>query len=194
MEQVILLKRIYRCDPIKTKGCPNNIKIAKQSLECDGDLRTARFGSPSHNGYDGTHLRGKMAVQHYTGSLLNILLDIFSGTDFKESKIAHQNKQFQKPLYSDILKNTTTPNHQSKYEPRSKPRFAKQQFQRSDYYNLGNYNKINQHPMSGPSRGKQTYQSDSSRWGGWTGNSTAAQGSEHVYNVGTQNRFTMSGN
>ena len=101
LEQVIILKRIFRCDPKNrdplgmksqlseygnnlldelwmTRGCPQNIKIEKQALECDGELRVARFGLPSANGYDGTHFRGEMAVQHYTASMLNVLLDVFS--------------------------------------------------------------------------------------------------------------------
>ena len=70
LEKVILLKRIFRCDnnqsdpsQIKaklsefgnrvlddlwlSKGCPKNIIIAQQQLECEGDLRVQRFGMPS---------------------------------------------------------------------------------------------------------------------------------------------------
>ena len=93
------LKRIFRCDPLNddpaqikyklsefgnrvlddiwlSKGCPKNIHIVQQSLECSGNLLTERFGSPSNRSFDGVHMRGKMAVQHYTRSVINALADI----------------------------------------------------------------------------------------------------------------------
>ena len=87
---MVILKRIFRCDTLKndpnqiknrlsdiwlTKGCPKNITIAQQPLECDGNLRLSRYGSPSAKGSDGIHMRGVMAVQHYTGSFVNFLLE-----------------------------------------------------------------------------------------------------------------------
>lgn len=63
-----------------TKGCPKNISIAQQPLQCEGNLRIARYGFPSSRNYDGIHMRGKMAVQHYTGSLINVLLDVLPGS------------------------------------------------------------------------------------------------------------------
>ena len=58
-----------------TKGCPKNIAIVQQQLECSRDLRVARYGHPSSKGYDGVHMRGNMAIQHYTGSFANTLLE-----------------------------------------------------------------------------------------------------------------------
>ena len=60
------------------KGCPTNIEIADQNLECHGPLREKRFGNPAHVGYDGKpwdgiHMRGRLAVTHYTDSLIRIL-------------------------------------------------------------------------------------------------------------------------
>ena len=98
LEKVIILKRIFRCDPLRddpsqiksklsdfgnrvlediylSKGCPENISISYQPLECQGALRVSRYGSPSAKNYDGVHLRGKLAVQHYTGSMINVLSD-----------------------------------------------------------------------------------------------------------------------
>ena len=98
LKKVIILKRMFRCDTIKadpsqikeklsefgnrvlddlwlSKGCPKNIVVAQQHLEFEGNLRIQRFGLPSAKNYDGIHMRGKMAVQHYTGSLINILLN-----------------------------------------------------------------------------------------------------------------------
>ena len=57
-----------------TKGCPKNISIVQQQLECDGNLRIARYGHPLAKGYDGVNMRGNMAVQHYTGSFANTLM------------------------------------------------------------------------------------------------------------------------
>ena len=102
LEKVVIFKRMFRCDPIKddptqiknklsefgnsvlddlwlSKGCPKKINIVQQSLECSGDLLTDRFGSPMERGFDGIHMRGKMAVQHYTGSVINALVNIIPG-------------------------------------------------------------------------------------------------------------------
>ena len=48
----------------------------QQTLVCKGELKTSRFGVPSSKGYDGVHIRGKLAVQHYTRSVIDILLDV----------------------------------------------------------------------------------------------------------------------
>ena len=47
----------------------------QQFLECDGYVKVQRFGSPTNEGYDGIHFKGKLGVQHFTRSFLNILLD-----------------------------------------------------------------------------------------------------------------------
>ena len=101
LENVIIFKRMFRCDtllndPLQirsklseygnrvledtwlTRGCPKNISIVLQPLECDGDLRLSRFGNPNLRGYDGVHMRGGLAVQHYTGSVINAVLDVLS--------------------------------------------------------------------------------------------------------------------
>ena len=104
LDNVLIFKRIFRCDTLKndptqirsklsdfgnrvlddlwlTKGCPKNIKIVEQPLKCQGDLRVSRFGFPSAQGYDGVHMRGKLAVQHYTGSLINVVLDALTNSN-----------------------------------------------------------------------------------------------------------------
>ena len=55
--------------------------ISYQPLECEGALRVSRYGSPSAKNYDGVHLRGKLAVQHYTGSMINVLSDAMPNTN-----------------------------------------------------------------------------------------------------------------
>ena len=98
LQKIIILKRMFRCDiemngqkqmlqklseygnrvledTWLSRGCPDNIAIVGQGLECEGTLKTDRFGSLSNGNFDGIHMNGKLGVQHYTGSLINILLD-----------------------------------------------------------------------------------------------------------------------
>ena len=96
LKRVILVKRPFRCDvhdssAIKyklseygnrvfedlwlDKGCPSNIIIAQQHLECEGQMINQRFGTLMSNIYDGVHYIGKLGIQHFTRSFLNVLLD-----------------------------------------------------------------------------------------------------------------------
>ena len=104
LKKVIIVKSLPRYDPqnsdpnqIKAKlnqfgntlyntlwmqnGCPSNIIIVDQHLECQGPLREKRFGNPAFRGYDGKpwdgiHMRGRLAVRHYTNSLIRILSEL----------------------------------------------------------------------------------------------------------------------
>ena len=58
-----------------SSGCPDKISIVGQGLDCEGTLKTDRFGSQSNANFDGIHMNGKLGVQHYTGSIVNVLLD-----------------------------------------------------------------------------------------------------------------------
>ena len=53
-------------------GCPENIIIFDQKLGCYGELRSKRYGVVGAPGYDGIHMRGPLATQHYTNSVLRI--------------------------------------------------------------------------------------------------------------------------
>ena len=76
LKKVIILKSISRYDPVSAdpcsikaklnqfgntmydsmwmeKGCPTNISIEDQHLDCHGPLREKRFGNPASVGYDG---------------------------------------------------------------------------------------------------------------------------------------------
>ena len=80
-----------------SKGCPTNISICYQPLDCDGALRVSRYGSPTARNYDGVHMRGKLAVQHYTGSIVNVLLDDMPNINQPAGSYAHvakSNPQF----------------------------------------------------------------------------------------------------
>ena len=65
------------------RGCPGNILIKDQKLDCQGDLRKKRFGSPGENldgkPWDGIHLRGRLGSRHYTNSMANIFAVSFPG-------------------------------------------------------------------------------------------------------------------
>ena len=62
-------------------GCPSNILIVDQHLDCQGPLREKRFGNPAfigHDGkpWDGIHMRGRLAMRHYTNSFIRILSEL----------------------------------------------------------------------------------------------------------------------
>jgi hypothetical protein len=62
-------------------GCPANIVIVDQHMDCQGPLREKRFGNPAFQGYDGKpwdgiHKRGRLAVRHYTNSIIRIVSEI----------------------------------------------------------------------------------------------------------------------
>ena len=112
-----------------------------------------------------------MAVQHYTASILNVLLDVFSGSGPDVVRHGH----YQKPvidlnkLYSDVLKNSPQPAKAN-------------QFQQPNTYKRGrrNYKRINQRMFPTDSRvpadNRQTAQSGDNQWTGWTGSNTAGVG------------------
>ena len=59
------------------KGCPKNIQIQDLGLNCYGALREKRFGIPGTRGVDGKyvdgiHMRGILAVKHYTDSFIRM--------------------------------------------------------------------------------------------------------------------------
>ena len=132
------MKRIFRCDTEKSdpsnlknklsefgnralddiwlsKGCPKNIEIVQQHLECEGNLRKARYGSNLSPKYDGIHMRGEMAVQHYTGSFANFLLDTLPQFNNSKNRINITPSHIQPPSYSrsysDSVKNGRTRTH-----------------------------------------------------------------------------------
>ena len=72
------------------RGCPSNISIQDQKLDCHGDLRQKRFGNPGiatnyGKPWDGVHMRGRLAGRHYTNSILRIFAAHFSQLDLESS-------------------------------------------------------------------------------------------------------------
>ena len=198
LKKVIILKRIFRCDTAQsdptqirnklsefgnrmlddiwlTKGCPKNISIAQQPLECDGDLKVSRYGSPSVRGYDGIHMRGKLAVQHYTGSVINILLKSLPNLE-KVSRMPINITLAPPNTYANILKRNIKP-HQFRSNHR--------QNNKDYFYNPG-YNFAQPQLVPGHAQ--------------YTGPNMQSRSTQNVpdrqYNVKTQNRFSelMSGN
>ena len=154
-----------------TKGCPKNIHIVQQDLDCTGELRFLRFGPPTSPGYDGTHMRGTLAVQHYTGSVITALLKV----------IPDCNSGSNGTLPSDA-KTTPQPFYQS--HPNLEPR-------RSNYYAQAQPQHVAQPPNyhGVPHQYQQkTYTTPV------TGVNSTPLGGKY-YNVKTQNKFSqVSGN
>ena len=77
------------------KGCPENIVIEDQHMDCQGPLREKRFGNPGSTGYDGkpwdgVHMRGRLAVTHYTNSLIRILSGTVPSVSISSKEDYHQ--------------------------------------------------------------------------------------------------------
>ena len=75
-------------------GCPADILIVDQNLDCQGPLREKRFGNPGQTGYDGKscdmiHMRGRLAAQHYTNSFVRILSDLSTNWRSKDVSRPH---------------------------------------------------------------------------------------------------------
>ena len=94
VKKVIILKRIFRCDDQSKeslsryansiyddiwtrKGRPSNICIADQNLQCDGDLRSLRYGNQHYDNYDGVHMCGRLSTQHYTRSMIDVFTAVY---------------------------------------------------------------------------------------------------------------------
>ena len=60
-----------------SRGRPSNIHIMDQNLKCEGDLLSKRYGSPHGRSFDGIHMRGELAVQHYTRSMIDVFTSVF---------------------------------------------------------------------------------------------------------------------
>lgn len=111
--RVIILTRLPRYDPVNkdpqgiksklseygnsvyhqlwvTSGCPKNIMIHDQGLGCNGALRIKRFGDPHLRNYDGIHMRGELAVQHYTNSVIRMFHSLIPSTRDRDTRVKQQ--------------------------------------------------------------------------------------------------------
>ena len=210
LENVVILKRMFRCDTLLndpaqikaklsdfgnrvlddiwlTKGCPKNIRIVQQELDCQDELRISRFGFPSAKGYDGIHMRGKMAVQHYTGSIVNVLLNVLPNNNptSKTSKTPKVNIFPQPPTYANMARKNIPKVQPNKFMF-NPPNFASRpffNFPQTESQKSGQFTKF-------AANGSEQLTSRPT-----TGSNKIPVGRNYQYNVPTQNRFSaVSGN
>ena len=113
-------------------GCQENIIIADQNLGCYGELKNKRFGLEELSHYDGIHMRGKLGVQHYTGSFANFLLDTLPQFHDMKNKINITPSNIPPPSYprsySDNVRHGR-PLFHNVYQPQQQvPRYRGQQY------------------------------------------------------------------
>ena len=70
--------------------------LGKQQLESNTEQIIQRFGDPDERNFDGIYLKGKQAVQHYTRSFLNVLLDSLPNSKTPEH-ISFNTEKFNTP-------------------------------------------------------------------------------------------------
>ena len=81
-------------------------------------MKILRFGYPSHPNFDWIHLRGKIGVEHYSGSMINALsvaLDIEVSLRPKRINLPIPSETYLKHLehktYSNMITLTFTETH-----------------------------------------------------------------------------------
>ena len=162
-------------------GCPQNIVIADQHLECQGPLKNKRFGNPVHQGldgkpWDGVHMRGPLAKRHYTNSLRRILAENLPSSDWS--------KDYQSSDWSaDYHKTCAQTRYQARQRKQQNLRDYHHSQRGSPSYRHENRRHINRYPGSynyNHTQGntRQEYNAD------YYGN----------YNVRVSNRFNQLGN
>ena len=82
-------------------GCPSNISIQDQKLDCYGELREKRYGNPDQvfmNGkpWGGVHLRGRLGARHYTISMVKVFAASFPGLLIDWNSNQSENSNFHK--------------------------------------------------------------------------------------------------
>ena len=141
-------------------------------------MRNSRYGSPVTQGYDGVHMRGKQAVQHYTGSVINVISDVMPNLGIKKVTIT----------------NATTPGfeHRNKWTSRNRVNKGQQM-----------YNSAQPKFVQGRPQMTKTYANVASMKTNHQFNPTPATGVNSIpvggnnqyFNLKTQNRFSpVSGN
>ena len=129
LKKVIIVKRICRFDcKIKShlseyansvfdhlwmkNGCPSNIVVEKQNLDCKGEIKSQCFGSPGSPGYDGIHPRGKFAVQHFTRTFI----DMYTSVSPQSSQGQSQPNKHQEHTASQNQSSQVNPVKPSQYQ------------------------------------------------------------------------------
>ena len=169
LKKVIIVKSLPRYDPqpldpnsIKAKlnqfgntlydtlwmqnSCPSNIKIVDQHMDCQGPLREKRFGNPvfmGHDGkpWDGIHMRGRLAVRHFTNSFIRILSELSPSMPNQ----SNYHDTCPQALYKS--------RQQDNYNPTSNYQYQRSRHNNRDgYYNRDSYNGQQQAGRSGYNR------------------------------------------
>ena len=164
-------------------GCPKNIEIVDQHLDCQGPLREKRFGNPGvvgHDGrpWDGIHMRGKMAVKHYTNSLVRIVTALNPQGDWNDHKTCPQTIYQRRNYYNNEDNNNTRYNYnyhltcpQTRYQN-----------------NRNNIKGADRNPAS-----RINYWTRQTNTQNYRSN-TQQEMNSHRYNVEVSNRFSFLGN
>ena len=76
-------------DDLWMRDGSTKVVVTKQDLECDGQLRTLRYGIPGST-TDGVHMRGKLAIQHMTQTFVQMLCKTFPHLNPANTRRANQ--------------------------------------------------------------------------------------------------------
>ena len=166
-------------------GCPKDIIIQDQKLDCNGELRNKRFGYPNQPGFDnkpwdGIHLRGILGSQHFTNSMARIF-----AASFPEMQMSWSNNQSGDSNYHNMCAQTV---YQRRHFGKRRP------FQQ----NTGQRNYDNYGPHSGFNRRHSfSHQPSANKSRGFKKNNSSKQKSyedqdinqDNVYNIPVSNRF-----
>ena len=140
------------------RGCPIDISIEDQNFECHGPLREKRYGNPDYLGYDGKpwdgiHMRGRLAVTHYTNSIIRILSGSIPPTHDVRKSNFHQScpqtqyqnrKQYKNKGAANYRTNYKTAGHHTRNQDRDSQGENMEQFgSYSEGYNVRVSNRFN---------------------------------------------------
>ena len=182
LKKVIIVKSLPRYDPHHTdpnsiksnlnqfgnsiynnlwmeSGCPANIQIVDQHMDCQGPLREKRFGNPAQIGFDGKkwdgcHMRGRLAVPHFTNSYVRILSEFsplknnWTTKDKQRSEDYRQSDNYQpQPARHGYRRRHSRNHHSQKWSGHQAGQDSQYGYQQSQEYvrvsnrfeNMGNY-------------------------------------------------------
>ena len=214
LKKVLIVKSLPRYDPstldpssIKSKlnkfgntvydrlwlksGCPNNIHIVDQQMDCQGPLREKRFGNPGSVGqdgkpWDGIHMRGKMAAKHYTHSLARIVSALNPQGDGNYHKTCPQAIYQHRWQYNNKAKYNNNPQGDENYHMTCPQALYQRSWleHRQNNHNTRYNNKRVESNNTGFQYQNRAY-THRQRYGGYF---------THPQNIITSNRFSILGN
>ena len=75
-------------------GCPQNIVIGENGLDCYGSLKDKRYGNVDSQFYDGIHLSGELGKAHYSGAVLKTFKLAFPHLQKIPNHSSNQHRQY----------------------------------------------------------------------------------------------------